>query len=123
MSLNHDSMPEPDQHGDLFVEFANTLEFERGQPVDGLPDTDALLAWLRDHELLSDPLGDGVAERLGVLDGVAKASLERGILALAVLLSRGPGPQLFGLNLRPALAGPAEQIGHGIVGNRVDHRG
>lgn len=54
MSLNHDTMPEPDQHGDLFVDFANTLEYDHGQPVDELPDTDALLGWLRDHDLISD---------------------------------------------------------------------
>ena len=54
MSLNHDTMPEPDQSDELFVQFANTLEYERGEPVDALPDTDALLAWLRAHELISD---------------------------------------------------------------------
>ncbi len=54
MSLNHDTMPEPDHSDKLFVEFANTLEYEHGEPVDALPDTGALLAWLREHDLISD---------------------------------------------------------------------
>jgi predicted RNA-binding Zn ribbon-like protein len=54
MSLNHDTMPEPDRSDELFVAFANTLEFERGDPVDELPDASALLGWLRDHDLISD---------------------------------------------------------------------
>ncbi len=54
MSLNHDTMPEPDGSDELFVAFANTLQHEHGEPVEALPDTDALLAWLRRHELISD---------------------------------------------------------------------
>mgnify|MGYP003290060966 CR=1 FL=1 len=54
MSLNHDSLPEPDAAGELFVDFANTLEYERGEPVDAVPDIDALLAWLRERDLISD---------------------------------------------------------------------
>ncbi|HET6381240.1 MAG TPA: CGNR zinc finger domain-containing protein [candidate division Zixibacteria bacterium] len=53
MSLNHDHIPEPDQSRELFVAFANTLEQMRGEPVEHLPDIDALLAWLRQHDLLS----------------------------------------------------------------------
>lgn len=77
MSLNHDSMPEPDQHDDLFVEFANTLEFDRGQPIDGLPDSDALLGWLRDHELLSDRARASEAGRLRREPAEAARRLER----------------------------------------------
>ena len=54
MSLNHDSLPEPDAAGELFVDFANTLEYERGEPVDAVPDVDSLLAWLRQRDLISD---------------------------------------------------------------------
>ncbi len=54
MSLNHDTVPEPNHSEELFVAFANTLEFERGEPVDALPDADALLGWLRDRALISD---------------------------------------------------------------------
>lgn len=46
--------PEPAQEDDLFVRFANTLEFSRGEPVDHLRDVDALLTWLRDEGLISD---------------------------------------------------------------------
>jgi predicted RNA-binding Zn ribbon-like protein len=49
---------EPDQAEELFIAFANTLEYERGQPVDSLPDVEALLAWLRERRLLS---GRGLA--------------------------------------------------------------
>ena len=49
----HESLPEPASREELFVEFANTLEYERGEPVDAVPIIDALLAWLADHDLLS----------------------------------------------------------------------
>ncbi|HJP70653.1 MAG TPA: CGNR zinc finger domain-containing protein [Candidatus Limnocylindria bacterium] len=54
MSLNHDTLPEPDHSEDLFVAFANTLELEHGTPVDAVPDPDALLGWLRERDLISD---------------------------------------------------------------------
>ena len=47
-------MPEPIERDDLFVAFANTLELERGEPVDAIPDVDALLTWLRQNALLSE---------------------------------------------------------------------
>jgi predicted RNA-binding Zn ribbon-like protein len=51
-------LPEPDQAEELFIAFANTLEFERGEPVDAVPDISALLAWLREQRLIS---GRGLA--------------------------------------------------------------
>jgi predicted RNA-binding Zn ribbon-like protein len=54
MSQNRDAIPEPAEHDDLFVAFANTLEMERGEAVDAIPDANALLAWLRGHGLLSE---------------------------------------------------------------------
>jgi predicted RNA-binding Zn ribbon-like protein len=54
MTQNQDAMPEPIERDDLFVAFANTLELERGEPVDAIPDVDALLAWLRQNSLLSE---------------------------------------------------------------------
>ena len=54
MSQDRDAIPEPAEHDDLFVAFANTLELDRGEPIDAIPDADALLAWLRAHGLLSD---------------------------------------------------------------------
>ncbi|HEX2142316.1 MAG TPA: CGNR zinc finger domain-containing protein [Candidatus Limnocylindria bacterium] len=53
MSLIHEIPPEPQRSDELFVAFANTLHHERGAPVDDIGDLDALLAWLRDHHLLS----------------------------------------------------------------------
>jgi predicted RNA-binding Zn ribbon-like protein len=54
MSQDRDAIPEPAEHDDLFVAFANTLELDRGEPIDAIPDADALLAWLRAHGLLSE---------------------------------------------------------------------
>jgi predicted RNA-binding Zn ribbon-like protein len=45
---------EPNQGDELWVTFANTLAFSRGQPQERLPDVDALLGWLRDQHLISD---------------------------------------------------------------------
>jgi predicted RNA-binding Zn ribbon-like protein len=53
MAKTHDDLPEPSQGEELFITFANTLEFTRGRPNERLPDADALLAWLRAHGLLS----------------------------------------------------------------------
>jgi len=53
MSETHSVLPEPDQVGELFITFANTLEFTRSRPVEHLPDTDALLACLRERRLIS----------------------------------------------------------------------
>jgi len=46
-------VPEPDEREELFVEFANTLEFDHGKPVDAVPEIEALLAWLRERRLVS----------------------------------------------------------------------
>jgi predicted RNA-binding Zn ribbon-like protein len=58
MPQNSAVLPEPDQAEELFVAFGNTLEYEHGQPVDALPDVEALLAWLRERRLIS---GRGLA--------------------------------------------------------------
>ena len=58
MLQNNAALPEPEQAEELFVSFGNTLEYERGQPVDALPDVEALLAWLRYRRLIS---GRGLA--------------------------------------------------------------
>ena len=46
-------MAEPAETEELFVAFANTLSHTRGKPHDEIPDADALLDWLRVHDLLS----------------------------------------------------------------------
>ena len=58
MPQNSAPLPEPDQAEELFISFANTLEDERGKPVDSVPDVTSLLAWLRERRLLS---GRGLA--------------------------------------------------------------
>jgi predicted RNA-binding Zn ribbon-like protein len=52
------TLPEPDQAEELFISFGNTLEYERGEPVDAVPDITSLLAWLRERRLIS---GRGLA--------------------------------------------------------------
>jgi predicted RNA-binding Zn ribbon-like protein len=49
-----DAGPEPRQPEELFVAFANTLAYEHGALVERLTDADALLRWLREHDLISD---------------------------------------------------------------------
>lgn len=61
-------MEEPEasvgQPEELFVRFANTFELSRGEAVDHLPDTDALLSWLRDEGLISSRARAAEAGRL-----------------------------------------------------------
>jgi len=45
--------PEPNQPDELFVSFANTLHHAQGDAVDAIADIEALLAWLRAHDLIS----------------------------------------------------------------------
>ena len=54
MSTKTDPAPEPQAAEDLFVAFANTLEWNRGDAVDGIPDAATLLAWLRSRGLVSE---------------------------------------------------------------------
>ena len=58
MLLDTTTLPEPDQAEELFISFGNTLEYERGEPVDSVPDITSLLAWLRERRLVS---GRGLA--------------------------------------------------------------
>ena len=58
MPLDTTTLPEPDQAEELFIAFGNTLEYERGEPVDAVPDITSLLAWLRERRLIS---GRGLA--------------------------------------------------------------
>lgn len=58
MALDSTAPNEPDQAEELFISFGNTLEYERGEPVDAVPDMTSLLAWLRERRLIS---GRGMA--------------------------------------------------------------
>jgi predicted RNA-binding Zn ribbon-like protein len=58
MTLDRTTLPEPDQAEELFISFGNTLEYERGEPTDAVPDISSLLAWLRERRLIS---GRGLA--------------------------------------------------------------
>jgi predicted RNA-binding Zn ribbon-like protein len=65
MPRSTDLMPEPRQTEDLFVEFANTVSFERGTLVDDVAEPAALLDWLHDKGLISDR---GLAAEMQRLD-------------------------------------------------------
>ena len=58
MPFDSTALPEPDQAEELFISFGNTLEYERGEPVDAVPEIISLLAWLRERRLIS---GRGLA--------------------------------------------------------------
>src|SRR5690349_9591245 len=77
MAERTDSIPEPSQSGDLFVAFANTLAYERGQPVDHVATPASLLDWLRDNALLSDRGLASERQRLERDPGEAERRLER----------------------------------------------
>jgi predicted RNA-binding Zn ribbon-like protein len=53
MGTSTERMPEPRQADELFVDFANTISFERGTLVDEVERPEALLDWLRAHSLIS----------------------------------------------------------------------
>ena len=51
--MTRDQLVEPAQSDELFVAFASTLSQTRGVAHDDIPDSEALLDWLRAHDLLS----------------------------------------------------------------------
>ena len=59
-----DLLPEPPQSDELFVTFANTLEFTNGIPTDHVAEPAALLAWLRENGLISERGRAGESARL-----------------------------------------------------------
>ena len=77
MAVHHDSLPEPEQPDELFVAFANTLEFERGAPVEHLPTVDDLLVWLHERGLVSSRGRASEAGKLRRDDREAKRRLTR----------------------------------------------
>jgi predicted RNA-binding Zn ribbon-like protein len=77
MTQIHNELPEPAQGEELFIAFANTLEYTRAQAQEFLPDMDALLAWLHDHGLLSSRAQAAEAGRLRRDPAEASRRLER----------------------------------------------
>lgn len=72
-----DRMPEPPQSDELFVTFANTLEFTRGLPTDHVEEPSALLAWLKENGLLNERGRAMEAQRLRRDPAEAQRRLER----------------------------------------------
>lgn len=77
MAPQHDTVQEPEQEDELFIAFANTLEYTRGVSDEKLPDIDALLAWLRDRGLISGRARAAEAARLRRQPEEAARRLER----------------------------------------------
>jgi predicted RNA-binding Zn ribbon-like protein len=77
MMNTQDLLPEPPQSEELFVTFANTLEYTRGVPFDHVAEPEALLAWLKESGLISER-GRGIeAQRLLRDPAEAQRRLER----------------------------------------------
>jgi predicted RNA-binding Zn ribbon-like protein len=49
----HGTAPEPGSDGELFLDFANTVELTGGRPRDLVPDSASLRAWLSERSLVS----------------------------------------------------------------------
>jgi predicted RNA-binding Zn ribbon-like protein len=77
MSQPNETLPEPTRRDELFVAFANTVEYDRGSETDAIGDVDALLAWLRDHDLLSDRARSAELARLRRDEAEAARRMER----------------------------------------------
>jgi predicted RNA-binding Zn ribbon-like protein len=71
MTQPRDPLPEPPST-DLWVRFVNTLAYDHDQPLEFLPDTDALVAWLRSTKLLSERAAS--TERASLRDDPAEAA-------------------------------------------------
>ena len=93
-----DRMPEPPQSDELFVTFANTLEFTRGLPTDHVEEPSALLAWLKENGLLNERGRAMEAQRLRRDPAEAQRRLERFrylrdlVHTIAERVNEGTGP-------------------------------
>jgi predicted RNA-binding Zn ribbon-like protein len=127
--MSREPMAEPAETEELFVAFANTLSHTRGKPQDDIPDADALLGWLRAHDLVSGRGRATEAARLHRDPEEAERRLERfrhlrGLLqAMAAAISqegRAEPEQLTELNhiLRHGLH--YHQLRIGPDGNRYE---
>jgi predicted RNA-binding Zn ribbon-like protein len=64
MTDQHEGQPEPSAEGELFLDFANTLEYSNGAPDDHAADGASLRAWLRDRALCGRSPASAVASEL-----------------------------------------------------------
>jgi predicted RNA-binding Zn ribbon-like protein len=77
MTKSQDLMAEPPQSDELFVTFANTLEYTRGLPSDHVAEPAALLAWLKENGLLNERGQATEAQRLRRDPAEAQRRMER----------------------------------------------
>ena len=78
MSKTLNLMPEPPpQSEELFVTFANTLEYTKGIPLDHVQEPGALLKWLRQNGLLTERGRASEAQRLQRDPAEARRRLDR----------------------------------------------
>jgi len=75
--MRQEPMVEPAETEELFVAFANTLSHTRGAARDEIPNADALLDWLRAHDLVSSRGRATEAARLRRDPEEAERRLER----------------------------------------------
>ncbi len=75
--MRREPMVEPAETEELFVAFANTLSHTRGTAHDDIPDAEALLDWLRAHDLVSSRGRATEAARLRRDPDEAERRLER----------------------------------------------
>lgn len=77
MTISPELLPEPSQPEELFVSFANTLEYTRGVATDHVAGPPALLAWLKENGLIGERARAGEAQRLARDPAEAQRRLER----------------------------------------------
>lgn len=121
MTYDHEPQDDQGQEEELFVRFANTLELERGETVDHVPDTGALLAWLRDAGLVSNRGRAAEWSRLRRDPAEAERRLQR-FRRLRDVLHSVAGDLSEGGSPRPAHLGELNHIlRHGLHYHQLRH--
>jgi predicted RNA-binding Zn ribbon-like protein len=120
-TATHETHAEPAAGDELFVRFANTLEFDRGEPVERIPDLDALLDWLHEHGLLSSRARAAEAGRLRGQPDEVERRLQR-FQRLRDVLRSASGDLVERGDLRPARLGELNHIlRHGLHYHQLRH--
>ena len=118
-------IPAPHDHAvdlETALDFVNTLELERGEPVDHLGTTQAALDWLREHGLIHRTAarpgrsGDAALRRIRL----TRAALRE--LADATYEHRAPQPGAIDEVNRALRGREVVQLVPGPDGLRLDHR-
>ncbi len=123
MPIAHADHAEPSAEDDLFVRFANTLELDRGEPVEHIPDLGTLLDWLHAQGLLSSRARAAEAGRLRGQEQEAERRLQR-FQRLRDVLRAGARDLVERGDLRPSHLGELNHIlRHGLHYHQLRHEG